>query len=829
PNPTFSVWNRKDKLILLWVRSTLTTPLLGHVARATTTSEVWIMLEQMFHSQARASQMHLKQQLQTLSKGSMSILEYVEKKRAISDSLAECLTTVSDEDFVSFLLFGIGSDYGAFNSALIIRVEPITSNELLGLLLREEQRLEDVNKDLSPLSANIAAKSSSTSRSGQAHAPTTDRPKVQCQICSKPFHEAQNCYQRLNMGDFLPTRRHDKQSSKKPAFNSKQAHIVSGNSPSTLTDPWVMDSGATNHVAADLGNMSIQSEYTGTDNLVVGNGQSFPISHIGQSVLTAKHVSNSLPLKNILVVPKISKNLISVSQLCKDNNVILEFHANVCYVKNLQGRIILKGVVENGLYRLPSSPLSSCHRVFVGERASATCWHHRLAHPHESVLRRLLSDYNLPISTNKLLLPCSSCQLGKSHRLHFPNSHVSAEQPFDLVYSDVWGPDPISSMNGNRYFVLFIDDCTKSVWAYFLTHKISSENRVVSSFLQTHGIIHRISCPYTPEQNGASERRNRIIVEKGLALLAHSKLPIDFWEQAFHTTIYLNNRTITPTLKHKSPYICLYHRQPDYQFLKSFGCLCYPYIRPYNCTKMEFRSLPCIFIGNSAKHKGYLCYHIASSRTYISRYVIADESNFMSLDHSSSAQSKTSPFSSLPIQTLQVAASVELPGSSSPPITAPLKSTGLPLSSGEHDLSLASTPVQSSGSPPSNSSSSSSGLTPPSASGLPPIPNSDLSPTAHGLTPPLSSNSSLPPSHTPMVQQSPSKVSSATEPYPNATTYFRPAANSEHTMVTRASTSSLKPKLFSVTKYSLKPDLFESEPNLFYKPQKILIGNMLCN
>ncbi|GFP91711.1 hypothetical protein PHJA_001315100, partial [Phtheirospermum japonicum] len=312
PNPAFSVWSRKDKLILLWFRYTLTTPLLGHVARAATTSEVWIMLEQMFHSQTRAWQMHLKQQLQTLSKGSMSILEYIEKKRAISDSLVECLTTVSDEDFVSFLLFGIGSDYGAFKSALSIRVEPITSNELLGLLHREEQRLEDDNKDLSPLSANVAAKSSSTSRSGQAHAPTTVHPKVQCQICSKPFHEAQNCYQLLNMSDFPPTRRHDKQPSKKLAFNSKQAHIVSGNSPSTLTDPWVVDSGATNHVAAILGNMSIQFEYTGTDNLVVGNGQSLPISHIGQSVLTAKHVSNSLPL----FVPKISKNLISVSQLC---------------------------------------------------------------------------------------------------------------------------------------------------------------------------------------------------------------------------------------------------------------------------------------------------------------------------------------------------------------------------------------------------------------------------------------------------------------------------------------------------------------------------------
>lgn len=51
------------------------------------------------------------------------------------------------------------------------------------------------------------------------------------------------------------------------------------------------------------------------------------------------------------------------------------------------------------------------------------------------------------------------------------------------------------------------------------------EYRTISTFLKSHGIIHRVSCPHTQEQNGAIERRNRIIVEKGLTLLAQSSLP----------------------------------------------------------------------------------------------------------------------------------------------------------------------------------------------------------------------------------------------------------------------------------------------------------------
>lgn len=46
------------------------------------------------------------------------------------------------------------------------------------------------------------------------------------------------------------------------------------------------------------------------------------------------------------------------------------------------------------------------------------------------------------------------------------------------------------------------------------------EYRNVSNFLNTHGIIHHVSRPHTHEQNGAAERRNRIIIEKGLTLFS---------------------------------------------------------------------------------------------------------------------------------------------------------------------------------------------------------------------------------------------------------------------------------------------------------------------
>ncbi|CAN1749024.1 Retrovirus-related Pol polyprotein from transposon TNT 1-94 [Linum perenne] len=413
--------------------------------------------------------------------------------------------------------------------------------------------------------------------------------------------------------------------------------------------------------------------------------------------------------------------------------------------------------------------------ALTGVRTSIHGWHQRLAHPHEPLLRRLVSVFRLPVTTNKFPDVCDSCQLGKSHRLHLSASHVASLKPFELVYSDVWGPSPHFSLNGNRYFLLFIDDCTKYVWIYFMSHKSQvftifqqfhqmvktqfqsqvmnlqtdwgGEFRNVSTFLQTQGIHHRVSCPYTQEQNGAVERRNRIIVEKGLALLAQSNLPQLFWEHAFKTATYLHNRTITPTLNFDSPYKCLYHTTPDYSFLKTFGCLAYPFLRPYNSHKLDFRSLPCIFLGYSSTHKGYLCYHQPSSRLYVSRHVVFNESVF--------------PYKSQP------QSSAHLPPSGK------VSNTLL-----QHASSIPRTLVRPSPNIPSTQQ---------------PSPYTSPSPS------PLNSHSShthpvpTPPSYRQHTQSSKAK---ATQP---STSHYRPAEHKTHRMLTRASTNSLQPKTFSTT------------------------------
>ena len=66
-------------------------------------------------------------------------------------------------------------------------------------------------------------------------------------------------------------------------------------------------------------------------------------------------------------------------------------------------------------------------------------------------------------------LGCESCELGKNHRATF-QSRVNnrSNSAFELVHSDVWGPNHVPSIKGFRYFLLFVDDFSHMTWLYLL-------------------------------------------------------------------------------------------------------------------------------------------------------------------------------------------------------------------------------------------------------------------------------------------------------------------------------------------------------------------------
>ena len=137
-----------------------------------------------------------------------------------------------------------------------------------------------------------------------------------------------------------------------------------------------------------------------------------------------------------------------------------------------------------------------------------------------------------------------------------------------------------------------------------------------------------MSCPHAHQQNGAAERKHRHIVEVGLSLLAHASMPLKFWDEAFAIVVFLINRLPSRVIQNKTPFELLFHKPPDYSFLRSFGCACWPNLRPYNTRKLQFRSRQCVFLGYRDMHKGFKCLDPKEGRVYISRDIVFDEHVF---------------------------------------------------------------------------------------------------------------------------------------------------------------------------------------------------------
>lgn len=113
---------------------------------------------------------------------------------------------------------------------------------------------------------------------------------------------------------------------------------------------WYLDSGATDHVVADGASLLEQVEYKCSNKLIVGNGQHLNITHVSNISISTGFCT--VKLLDVLVVPYIAKNLLSISKLTKDNNIFVEFNAAYCVLKDHQGNQLLQGVNEGGLYKM---------------------------------------------------------------------------------------------------------------------------------------------------------------------------------------------------------------------------------------------------------------------------------------------------------------------------------------------------------------------------------------------------------------------------------------------------------------------------------------------
>ncbi|KAF9663835.1 hypothetical protein SADUNF_Sadunf17G0093300 [Salix dunnii] len=674
PNPAAATWLRTDQLILGWINSSLSDGPLSQVINSESCHDAWMVLETLYGSHTRDRIQHMKGELQTLCKGSCSLEDYLHKAKSLALSLRGAGKPMDEDDLIVCILRGLGSEFDPIVAALNARDMFPSLESVISKLRDFELRIQNTkttssnvafysNRNRSqqkPQGYTIRERERSggyfkgkfqgrgreayNTRLGENYSrsklppPTRTtrnygrgRGGITCFRCGGPNHKADGCFAS------------EDDAAQYKAFAAIQI-------TENADDSWYPDTGANQHMTSNPSEVKGIDSYSGNDTVMVGNGNGLTIVGKGHTTLS----TTALKLNNVLIVPEIKKKLLSVSQFTRDNNCYFLFYPWGFLLKDMKTRkVLLKGLMADGLYPINLRQLQHHAFSFLANKVPGSLWHARLGHPHPQIIGRLA----LPSLHGKIGF-CESCMLGKSTKLPFTSRQTYATEFLHTLHTDVWGPASVTSFDGFRFYLIIIDEYSRYVWLFPMARKsevatifpmfikrmenqfsttvkiIQSDgggefvNIVLQSYFAAHGIIHQRSCPGTPEQNGLAERRHRYVVETGLTLMAHASVPTKYWTTAFQTAMFLINYLPSSALQHKSPHEMVFGSSPSLEFLRVFGCACYPLLSPFGRSKLQYKSVCCAFLGYSAHHKGYYCLEQNSGRIYISRHVRFNELHF---------------------------------------------------------------------------------------------------------------------------------------------------------------------------------------------------------
>uniref|UniRef100_A0A7N2LJ68 Retrovirus-related Pol polyprotein from transposon TNT 1-94 n=1 Tax=Quercus lobata TaxID=97700 RepID=A0A7N2LJ68_QUELO len=155
-------------------------------------------------------------------------------------------------------------------------------------------------------------------------------------------------------------------------------------------------------------------------------------------------------------------------------------------------RVLARGKKTGTLYMTSSLR----DTVAVAEASTDTSlWHCRLSHMSVKGMKMLLSRGKLPELKSIDFDMCESCILGKRKNVSFlKTDRTPKAEKLELVHTDLWGPSPVASLGGSRYYITFIDDSSRK------------------------GIRMEKTIPGTAQQNGVAERMNRTLNERARSI-----------------------------------------------------------------------------------------------------------------------------------------------------------------------------------------------------------------------------------------------------------------------------------------------------------------------
>lgn len=630
---------KKDKRCRSLLISRIHDSQLEYIHDKPTPKAIWIALQRIFERRSIASRLHLKKQLITLRQDGASLREHFLRFDRIVREYKSTGAGIDDLDIVCHLLLTLDSSYATVVTAIETMPEDALTLEFVKCrLLDEETKKKSADVESISMKPDAAAFSGSRARK---HQQKQQKKVWKCFGCGQEGHRVAECPQKKKKNDGKKTSAHYGADDKGVCF------VAADTIPKKQEVTWIIDSGSSEHIANDselfdeLIPMKKPMEIA-----VAKQGQSIVAKHRGVIRLRSVVNGESIPitLHDVLYIPEASVNLLSVRKI-EINGLKIVFASGTVSIAQESG-VVAIGKRRGKLYELDLHREGEC----VGKSSFYSCgrvpkqfelWHRRYGHLSAKNLETLVRDKMVvgldvkPGAKGGDEIVCDSCIAGKQTRMPFSaREGRRSSRVLELVHSDVCGPVSPVSIDGENYFVTFIDDWSRFTVVYLMnskdqvTSKFKEYEAYVSAkfgskisrfrcdnggeyrasafrkFCKKKGIQIEWTVPYTPEQNGVSERMNRTLVEKARSMLEDSGIDKKFWGPAIQTAAFLSNRSPASALNSKqTPFEVWEGRKPDVHKLRAFGVDVYVHIPKEHRKKLDSKSWRGVFIGYS--HNGY--------------------------------------------------------------------------------------------------------------------------------------------------------------------------------------------------------------------------------
>jgi transposase InsO family protein len=319
-------------------------------------------------------------------------------------------------------------------------------------------------------------------------------------------------------------------------------------------------------------------------------------------------ISPDHSISNVFLVDSLDYHLLFVSQLCKMGYSCLFTDVGVIVFRRSDDSIAFKGVLDGQLYLVDfndnKAELDTC---LIAKTNMGWLWHCRLAHVGMKNLHKLLKGEHIFGLTNVHFERdriCSACQAGKKVGVHHPHKNImTTDRPLELLHMDLFGSIAYISIGGSKYYLVVVDDYSRFTWVFFLQEKSQTQdtskiflrraqnefrfrikkirsdigtkfkNSQIEGFLEEEeeGIKHEFSSPYTPQQNGVVDRKNRRLLDMARTMLDEYKTPNRSLAEAINTACYSINRLYLHRILKKTLYELLIGKIPMFLILESLG------------------------------------------------------------------------------------------------------------------------------------------------------------------------------------------------------------------------------------------------------------------